>query len=276
MSNPITRRTLLAAATATVLALAIAPLGACRADTLARVDVYDRSAGEALPVYRHHGRRYVVGEPGNEYAIRIRNCSGQRLLAVLSVDGVNAVTGESASPDQAGYVLEPGGYVNIQGWRKDLSRTAAFYFSDPGDSYAARTGRPHDLGVIGVALFRELPVEQPAWLSQDRQTSAPAARERAEASAAGAAKADRAAGATASAPAMQRPSLGTGHGRGEYSPVQQVEFERASMQPDEMIAIRYERRETLVAMGVIAEPRYSFSRRHPDPFPDAPGVVPDP
>ena len=151
MSNPITRRTWLAAATATVLALAIAPLGVCRADTLARVDVYDRSAGEALPVYRHHGRRYVVGEPGNEYAVRIRNCSGRRLLAVLSVDGVNAVTGESAAPDQAGYVLEPGGYVNIQGWRKDLSRTAAFYFSDPGDSYAARTGRPRDLGVIQTA-----------------------------------------------------------------------------------------------------------------------------
>jgi hypothetical protein len=276
MSIPINRRTLLATAAATILATAVVPLAVSRADSLARVDVYDRSAGEALPVYRHHGRRYVVGEPGNEYAIRIRNCSGRRLLAVLSVDGVNAVTGESASPDQAGYVLEPGGYVNIQGWRKDLSRTAAFYFSDPGDSYAARTGRPKDLGVIGVALFRELPIEQPAWLSQDRQSAAPASRERTEADAAGEAKANRAAGATASAPAMQRPSLGTGHGRGEYSPVQQVEFERASTQPDEMIAIRYERRETLVAMGVIAEPRYSFSRRHPDPFPDAPGFVPDP
>jgi len=276
MSNPITRRTLLAAATAAVLALAIAPMGDCRADTLARVDVYDRSAGEALTVYRHHGRQYVVGQPGNEYAIRIRNCSGRRLLAVLSVDGVNVVTGESASPDQAGYVLEPGGYVNVQGWRKDLNRTAAFYFSDPGDSYAARTGRPHDLGVIGVALFRELPVEQPAWLSQERQSAAPASRERAEADAAGEAKANRAAGANSSAPAMQGPSLGTGHGRGEYSPVQQVEFERASTQPEEMIALRYERRETLVAMGVITEPRYSFSRRQPDPFPGTPGFVPDP
>ena len=39
-------------------------------------------------------------------------------------------------------------------------RTAAFYFSDPGDSYASRTGRPDDLGVIGVALFRER--ERPA------------------------------------------------------------------------------------------------------------------
>ncbi len=273
MSHPITRRTLLAAATATVLATAIAPLAVARASSLANVDIYDRGAGKALTEYRRRGQRFVVGEPGNEYAIRIRNCSDRRLLAVVSVDGVNAVTGESASPAQSGYVLEPGGYVNIQGWRKDLNRTAAFYFSDPGDSYAARTGRARDLGVIGVALYRERPVEQPAWLSQDRQTSAPAARERAEASAA---KADRAAGVSAPAPAMQQPSLGTGHGRGEYSPVQQVEFERAGTRPDEVIAIRYERRETLVAMGVIAEPRYSFSRRDPDPFPGAPGFVPDP
>jgi hypothetical protein len=263
---------LLAAATATVLALAIAPMGVARAGSLANVDIYDRGAGEVLTEYRHRGQRYVAGEPGNEYAIRIRNCSDHRLLAVVSVDGINAVTGESASPAQSGYVLQPGGYVTIQGWRKDLSRTAAFHFSDPGDSYAARTGRPRDLGVIGVALFRELPVEQPAWLSRDRQSAAPASRERAEADAAGEAKANRAAGA----PAMQRPSLGTGHGRGEYSPVQQVEFERASTRPDEMIAIRYERRETLVAMGVIPEPRYSFSRRHPDPFPGTPGFVPDP
>ena len=227
-----------------------------------------------MPEYRHHGRRYVVGQPGNEYAIRIRNCSGRRVLAVVSVDGVNAVTGETASPDQSGYVLEPGGYVNIQGWRKDLSRTAAFYFSDPADSYAARTGRPDDLGVIGVALFRE--VERTGWLSDEARPAPQDSRERTEADAAGEAKASRAEGATASAPAMEPPSLGTGHGRGEYSPVEQVEFERASSQPDEMIAIRYERRETLVAMGVLPKRRHGFPRRDPDPFPGALSFVPDP
>ncbi len=274
MSQTITRRTLLAAATAAVLAIAITPFAVSRADSLGRVDIYDRNMGEALPMYRHHGRRYVVGQPGNEYAIRIRNCSGRRLLAVVSVDGVNAVTGESASPDQSGYVLEPGGYVNIQGWRKDLSRTAAFYFSDPADSYAARTGRPDDLGVIGVALFRE--VERTAWLGNEGMPAPQASRERAEADASGEAKASRAAGDTASAPAMQQPSLGTGHGRGEYSPVEQVAFERASSQPDEMIAIRYERRETLVAMGVLPERSHRTPRREPDPFPAALGFVPDP
>jgi hypothetical protein len=276
MSQTITRRTLLALATATALAIAIAPLAVSRADSLARVDIYDRSTGEALHEYRHHGRRYVVGQPGNEYAVRIRNCSDRRLLAVLSVDGVNAVTGESASPDQSGYVLEPGGYVNIQGWRKDLSRTAAFYFSDPADSYAARTGRPNDLGVIGVALFRELPVERSGWLGNGSWSVTQESMNRAEAEAdsAGVAKESRAAGATA--PAMQQPSLGTGHGRGEFSPVEQVEFERASSQPDEMIAIRYERRETLVAMGVIPRRPHSLPRRDPDPFPGALGFVPDP
>ena len=276
MSHAITRRTLLAVATASILATALVPLAVSRADSLARVDVYDRSAGEALTMYRQHGRRYVVGKPGNEYAVRVRNCSDRRLLAVVSVDGVNAVTGESASPDQSGYVIEPGGYVNIQGWRKDLSRTAAFYFSDPADSYAARTGRPNDLGVIGVALFQERLVERQAWLGNEDRSPAPGAPERMEADGAAESKAGRAAGDAAASPTMQQPSLGTGHGRGEYSPVEQVEFVRASSRPDETIAIRYERRETLVAMGVIPEPKFRFRSRQPDPFPGVTGFVPDP
>lgn len=273
MRESITRRTLLATAAA-VLATAVFPLPDARADTLARVDVYDRSAGQALPTYRHRGRRYVEGQPGNEYAVRIRNCTDQRILAVLSVDGVNAVTGATASPDQSGYVIEPGGYVTVQGWRKGLDRTAAFYFSDPQASYAARTGRPDDLGVIGVALFRERPLEQPAWLSGDRWPSSTRSREKAEADAVGRAADNRAAGATEAAPAMQQPSLGTGHGRGEYSPVRQVAFERASARPDELVAIRYERREALVAMGVLPVARPVW--RDPDPFPGALSFVPDP
>lgn len=275
MSIPITRRTLLAAATAAVLATAIVPFATSCADTLARVDVYDRGAGEALPLYRHRGRQYVEGQPGNEYAVRIRNCTGQRLLAVLSVDGVNAVSGETASPDQSGYVIEPGGYVTVQGWRKDLNRTAAFYFSDPGDSYAARTGRPDDLGVIGVALFRERPVERQGWRSRDDRRSAPAsAREEAASAAAGKAADSHAEATNAAAPPAQQRALGTGHGRGEYSPVEQVAFERANSRPDEVIAIRYERRESLVAMGVLPAPRHD--QRNPDPFPGAVSFVPDP
>jgi hypothetical protein len=275
MSKPISRRTLLAAATAAILATAIAPQAVSRADSLARVDIYDRSARMELPMYRHKGRRYVAGQPGNEYAIRIRNHTGGRLLAVVSVDGVNAVTGESASPDQSGYVLEPGGDVNIQGWRKDLNRTAAFYFSDPSDSYAARTGRPRDIGVIGVALFRERDFDPPALWSRERRSAMPGSGAPAEADAAADSKA-RGESSSSEYAAAPLPALGTGHGRGEYSPVEQVAFQRANAQPDELIAIRYERRETLVALGVLPEPRIRRWPRQPDPFPGALGFVPDP
>lgn len=273
MSFPIDRRTLLVTA-ATVLAAIVVPYPVAQACGVARVDVYDRSAREELPIYRHHGRRYIEGRPGNEYAVRIRNCTGQRVLAVVSVDGVNAVTGETASPDQSGYVIGPWGYVTVQGWRKNLDRTAAFYFSDPEASYASRTGRPGDLGVIGVALFREIRYPVPE-VSRYPVPDFPVPSAPSEA--AGAAKdsrADTAAASEAAAPVARQPSLGTGHGRGEYSPVQQVEFERASDRPDEMVALRYERRETLVAMGVLRHPRYDD--RQPDPFPGTLGFVPDP
>ena len=229
------------------------------------VDVYDRTEARALDVHRHRGRQYIVGTPGHEYAIRIRNCSDRRVLAVVSVDGVNVVTGETAAPGQSGYVIEPYGYVTIEGWRKDLERTAAFYFADPGDAYATRTGRPDDLGVIGVALFRE---RAPAWSPPAEAVSAapPAAARQESAADAKASTRTYESGAGAA-------PLGTGHGRREWSPAQRVEFERASTRPDQRVALRYDRRENLVAQGVLPRPgRW----REPDPFPGALGFVPDP
>jgi hypothetical protein len=92
---------------------------------LVQVDVYDRASGTALPVYANNGRNYIVGAPGHEYGVRIRNCTGARVLVVTSVDGVNVISGDTAAPSQSGYVLEPWGYVVITGWRKSMDRTAA-------------------------------------------------------------------------------------------------------------------------------------------------------
>ncbi len=198
--------------------------------------------------------------------MRIRNCSDRRVLAVVSVDGVNVVTGETAAPDQSGYVIEPHGYVTIEGWRKDLERTAAFYFTDPSDAYATRTGRPDDLGVIGVALFRE---REQRLVGGVGSVASPAASDaRREASA------ERQAAKTANEADAAAPSLGTGHGRREWSPAQRVAFERASSRPDQRVAIRYDRRENLVAMGVLPDTRRPW--REPDPFPGALSFVPDP
>jgi hypothetical protein len=266
---------------------------------LVQVDVYDRADGAALPVHASNGRNYIVGTPGHEYAVRIRNCTSGRVLVVSSVDGVNVISGDTAAPSQSGYVLEPWGSVEISGWRKSLDRTAAFYFTDLGDSYAARTGRPQNVGVVGVAVFQERP--QPI-VSRDwsRRSGAAGRAEAAPAPAPATAPQESATtdNAAASPPAHPRArsdiatnesvakdalegakkslgKLGTGHGRSEESHVTTVAFERATDSPAETIAVQYDRRENLIAMGVLPQPYYA-RRVQPDPFPGVLRFAPDP
>ena len=271
---------------------------------LIQVDVYDRADGMALPVYAKNGRSYIVGTPGHEYAVRIRNCTGGRVVVVTSVDGVNVISGETAAPTQTGYVLDPWGSVEIAGWRKSMDRTAAFYFTDLGDSYAARTGRPQNVGVVGVAVFQEK-TQPVAWqdfrkrLGAARGLDAPASSEAKPAAAAStprpvgatdnvaqptpaapreraelAADDSRARDALESAPKTLG-KLGTGHGRNEDSHATSVAFERATDAPAETISVQYDRRENLVAMGVQPPPNYA-RRQQPDPFPGAMRFAPDP
>ena len=145
------------------------------AGTTVDIEVLDRKTGRVLPVYWHDGDRHVAGEPGREYEIRLRNRGDCRVLAVTSVDGVNVITGRTASPAQSGYVLDPWGLVEIDGWRKSMDEVAAFYFTALPDSYAARTGRPDNVGVIGVALFRERARPMPMEDYLARAESAPPA-----------------------------------------------------------------------------------------------------
>ena len=70
---------------------------AAHAGALADLEVYDRTSGLTLPIYEHEGRLYVAGEPRHQYELRIRNSSAGRLLAVTSVDGVNVISGETAT-----------------------------------------------------------------------------------------------------------------------------------------------------------------------------------
>ncbi|MEN1996801.1 hypothetical protein AAIS11_19220, partial [Stenotrophomonas bentonitica] len=117
--------------------------------------VIDRDSGQALTQYRQDGQRWIAGQQGHRYSVRLRNGSAERVLVVLSVDGLNAISGEVAAPHQTGYVLNPWQTTDIHGWRKSADEVAQFVFTDPDRSYAGRTGRPANIGVIGVAVFRE-------------------------------------------------------------------------------------------------------------------------
>lgn len=265
---------------ATLIAAASAAAGVGRLGTL---DLLSRSDGQVLPVHSKDGRYWVVGTPGQEYSIRVCNATGGRMLTVMSVDGVNVITGDTASPAQSGYVLSAYECADIGGWRKSMQRTAAFYFTELPDAYATRTGRPENVGVIGVALFPEKP--QPVavkdrsgkmlaetWRDapEARQEAAAGERSDSRASAPAALARDEA----APMPAAPLSKLGTGHGRSELAPTQMVPFERASTTPSETIALHYDRRENLVAMGVLPPPVVA---RSPSPFPAwTPRFVPNP
>lgn len=260
--------------------LALLSVPAAAVGTVADVTVYDRAQGRVLPVYRHDGRFYVVGKPGNEYRIRVQNRTQEDILAVVSVDGVNAVSGETAAWSQTGYVLSPYQSYDIAGWRKSMQRVAAFFFTQHENSYAARTGRPDNVGVIGVALFSKKPQpaavvpQAPMGREDPADSPFPSSADEAPRAAASAGRNERAAESDAAsrfAPARQpERKLGTGHGRSQSAPVTYTNFERASPAPQEVIAIHYDTYQNLVALGVIRVPRVAV----PTPFPGQ--FVPDP
>lgn len=258
--------------------LALAALAACApaaAQPLVRLDVVDRDSGQWLPEYRHRRDAWIAGTPGHRYAVRLTNTSAERVLVVLSVDGVNAVTGQTAHPAQTGYVLAPYQSTEISGWRKSYEDVAQFVFTSLGDSYAARTGRPDNVGAIGVAVFRERSYPRPYPMP-----APPIARERGdyEKSARGAAPAAEASRAGNDAyhdGLAQQQRIGTGHGEREWSPAGQTSFVRASSQPAQVTQLRYDSPDALAARGIVPRTAPYWSRRgEPQAFPG--GFVADP
>jgi hypothetical protein len=244
--------------------------------SLADISIYDRNEQRELPIYFHNGKYYVAGKPGNEYQITLRSQSQGDVLGVVSVDGVNVVSGETATPNQSGYMLTPWQQTDIKGWRKSTDRVARFYFTELPDSYAARTDRPDDVGVIGVAVFRSKQYDPPSRdydyrhydkgaRDEGRRYSQPESKAQAQ-------------GAPSYESNRRTPQpddqLGTGHGRDERSKVRQVEFERESSRPNEVITIYYDSYRSLVAAGIIPQKRYAHRHHEPHPFPGQ--FVPDP
>jgi hypothetical protein len=253
---------------------------------LADVSLIDRDSGAVLPMHYHRGEFWVAGSPGARYAIEIRNRLGERVLAVTSVDGVNVVSGATAGWDQTGYVFGGAQSYQITGWRKSDADVAAFAFTPSPNSYAERTGRPANVGVIGVALFRERPIQVPSvgMLGGTRHSESPTDNAARAASAPPVPASvqppeslarDFSNGASLNTP-LAAPKLGTAHGQRESSFVTRTEFERLQSEPNEVIRIRYDSMENLVAMGVVR--RGNTVPRMPNAFPGMPerSYVPDP
>jgi hypothetical protein len=203
--------------------------------------------GRPMRTVEHRGKTYLpVPRFGDEYTLQVRNHGPRRIAAVLSVDGLSVVSGRRATEDGPGYIVDPYRSVVISGWRRNLDTVAAFRFVDREESYAARTGRPEDIGVIGLVAFVE-GGREPPLLMERKDAGHPAFRRAGEALAA---------------------EAGTGYGRDIASHVIVVPFERSGNR--RAVTYYYDTVEALRKAGV------PVGRRYPLPFADDEFAPPPP
>lgn len=245
------------------------------------------SNGRVLPTYYHRGRTYVEGRRGDRYSIRVMNHTSRRVEAVVTVDGRDVITGRPGNfRSQRGYVIRPWGSVLIDGFRTSWSGVAAFRFTEIFDSYAARMGDATNVGVIGVAVFKERRPPRP----YPRQPIASGKRKGSLGSRYGAGGGGPPASSSQPTPDYSADSesaeekrdqgIGTGYGEDHHSPASETHFERRnSSRPDARLKIYYDDRDGLIARGVIQRRYYPPPPPpYPDPFPYNydPGFAPPP
>lgn len=242
--------------------------------------VVDGATAPLYPAPDGSGRFYLEALRGAAYEVRIDNRSHERIGVALSVDGLNAISGERdrwlAWPNAAGrmYVLEPWEGTRVRGWRTSLAEVHRFTFVDEAASYAARTGKANArMGWIEVAVYRE----QRPFVRRDRSAPiTPSAGGRDEVRAMPTPPATAPPSAAAEAPRegaieqhdakrhddFGRSYPGTGWGRHEWDQAVVVDF-HAFPEPAERITLRYEYASALTRLGVVPRwpPRDRLSER---------------
>ena len=183
-------------------------------------------------------KAYLEATRGQNYSLKIRNRTNQRIGVVVAVDGRNIISGGRSElvPQERMYVLGPYQQETYEGWRTGRNRVNRFYFTDAGNSYSGAWGDYSAMGVIAVAAFREV---ESAWdksgpgFNNQRGMRVPPAD-----------------AAPSSQSRSRRAEPGTGYGESEWSPSRRVEFE-PERQPFARFFLKYAWRDTLCRERVI-------------------------
>jgi hypothetical protein len=137
-----------------------------------RIGLKDEN-GTWLNGFTTTGRNYVVGEAGRRYSIVVRNATPFRIECVLSVDGLDVLDGKAASFSKRGYIVDPKGEIEVDGFRTSTTQVAAFRFGSVRGSYASQKhGDTANVGVIGLAVFNERGTEPWKWNEVDKRHDA--------------------------------------------------------------------------------------------------------
>lgn len=130
-------------------------------------------SGAWLSGFTASSKSYVVGEAGRRYSIVVKNATPFRIECVLSVDGLDVLDGKPASFTKRGYIVDPRGEIEIDGFRTSTSQVAAFRFGSVRGSYAGQKyGDTANVGVIGLAVFHERGTEPWKWNEIERRHDA--------------------------------------------------------------------------------------------------------
>ena len=215
--------------------------------------------GGAREKYPARGRIYVEADEGEEYALRLSNPLPVRVAVALAVDGLNTIDARRTSArDASKWVIPPYGSITVSGWQMSSTRARRFYFTNERDSYANRTGRPTDLGVITAVFFRErrghselVPPPRPLGSRPRDNVSKDESKRRGQ-NDAPAARAESGSGRVA-APTVNDDYAATGIGRSVNNDVWSVQMD-LERTPAAEVTIRYEYRDALTRLGVLPHP----------------------
>lgn len=224
-----------------------------------------------IRVYTHENKNYVEGRKGSEFSIRIKNPYGKKILAIPSVDGLSTLSGEPASSDSSGYVIQPYGEITIPGWKLDNSEVAKFEFSDSSKSYAATSDNADtsNVGVIGVMFVEEKykPVlTTGVWYNSISDKFTKGIRGvgpsfgSTEINYLSASPFQLCASGSVATPEPEE-KLGTGFGKASEFRTREVDFERGDILST--ISIFYDSKQNLIKKGVIP----LKEEKEPNPFP---------
>jgi hypothetical protein len=114
--------------------------------------------GRSVREYNHKGNTFIESRHGSAYTIKIKNDNSYRVMVVLSVDGLDVITGKAAEDSNKGYIVDGYSSTEIKGYRLSDTDSAAFVFVSKDKSYTTNTtGDSRNSGVIGIRVFEEKP-----------------------------------------------------------------------------------------------------------------------
>ena len=129
------------------------------------VSMHVQVNGRACKEYTHKGMSFIEARHGTNYTVKIKNDNPYRVMAVLSVDGLDVVTGKPAEETNTGYIIDAYSSLDVKGYRISDDNSASFIFTSKGKSYVQQAkSNATNAGVIGLRTYKEKVPYYSGWV----------------------------------------------------------------------------------------------------------------